>query len=313
MNYNVPCVICGEDSTYDVTIKDYYVSDEEFKLYHCRNCDIRFFQKEVMKGNFEKYYPKEYYAHTRTHLIQSRREKIQSDSLRIQKGKKINFWSALRAKLLRRFMLVELPYINEGSILDVGCGTGKLLYTAKSIGFRCDGVEPSEGARRIARDICDNVYVDIQDVFRPSDGYDLIVFNQSLEHIPDPLGSVRTAVELLKDGGQIIIAVPNYDCNERSVFKQFWRHIDAPRHLWHFNPSSLSFLTGKTGLVTIKTKAKFWGVPKSSFRLAKVEKGIVAYYWMFQFLIRQFLSLLTNCKKDYGSFFSVYLKKPCQK
>lgn len=311
MHYNILCGMCGVDSVvYEMTVNDYYFSGEEFKLYYCKNCDVRFFQKETIEGNFDKYYSKDYYAHTKTHLKQGEREKVQSNFLRIQKGEKVSFFSALKAKMLYRFMLVGLSYIKEGSLLDIGCGTGKLLIAAKSVGFRCDGVEPSKGAREIARNICDNTYADISDVLRPVNGYDIIVFNQSLEHIPNPLDSLQIAVSLLKEGGYLIIAVPNYDCNERLVFKQFWRHIDAPRHLWQFTPSSISFLAEKVGVVTMKTRIKFWGIPTSSFKLAKAEKGIVAYYWMFLFFLKQSFSLLIQQKKTYGSFFSVYLQKP---
>ena len=53
---------------------------------------------------------------------------------------------------------------------------------------------------------------------------------------------------LLKQGGQLIIAVPNYTSLDASVYKEYWAAYDVPRHLYHFSPLSMMSLVEKMGM-----------------------------------------------------------------
>ena len=41
-----------------------------------------------------------------------------------------------------------------------------------------------------------------------------------------------------------MVAVPNYKSFDATYYKQFWAAYDVPRHLWHFNQTSISNLFG---------------------------------------------------------------------
>ena len=47
---------------------------------------------------------------------------------------------------------------------------------------------------------------------------DIILFNQSLEHFPDPKSAPHRAAGLLSPSGVSIVSVPDYGCNERVAF-----------------------------------------------------------------------------------------------
>lgn len=268
------CKICGGSQTsFFVTVEDYYLTGDVFDLIKCEECGTVQTLIALRDDFFDKYYQTNYYAHQSSQLKPGPREKVHCDLLRIKKGEKISCFSEIRAQLLRKLLLVELPDMDKGTLLDVGSGSGQLLAVAREVGFQCDGVDPSQTARESIMQLGCNAYPDIKFVDRPNEYYDIIVFNQSLEHMTDPYDSLTIAVKLLKKMGKMIISVPNFACNERKIFGKYWRHIDCPRHLFHFSPNSMKVLINRCGLKLIATRYKFFGIPTSTCQMVIKCKG----------------------------------------
>ena len=40
--------------------------------------------------------------------------------------------------------------------------------------------------------------------------YDVVILGDVIEHLPDPLASLRRAVGLLRPGGEVVLSVPNF-------------------------------------------------------------------------------------------------------
>jgi 2-polyprenyl-3-methyl-5-hydroxy-6-metoxy-1,4-benzoquinol methylase len=98
-------------------------------------------------------------------------------------------------------------------VLDVGCGAGALGAALKSSGAAyVAGVELNEtAAQRAARRLDSVVTGDILSAALPFDhgSFDVIVFADVLEHTPNPEEVVQRALPYLRQGGQVIISVPN--------------------------------------------------------------------------------------------------------
>src|SRR5262249_27857314 len=77
--------------------------------------------------------------------------------------------------------------------------------------------------------------------------FDCITLWHSLEHLQDPLSSLKSAVSLLRPQGWCIIAVPDGSGLQARMFGAEWLHLDVPRHLFHFNSQSLRQLLETTG------------------------------------------------------------------
>ncbi len=86
------------------------------------------------------------------------------------------------------------------------------------------------------------------DAIRPAPCLDLIIMFHVLEHLEDPLGALRQCVARLKPDGLLLISVPNLDSWQARWFGRHWLHLDVPRHLFHFSPSSLRHLLERVGL-----------------------------------------------------------------
>jgi SAM-dependent methyltransferase len=107
-------------------------------------------------------------------------------------------------------------------------------------GWRVDGLDPSEAAceRARARGV-DARAGTIDSAELPAGAYRAVLFNHSLEHVPDPVGALRRARATLEPGGAVAVSAPNFDCWARRRFGGAWFHLDLPRHRVHFTESSL--------------------------------------------------------------------------
>jgi 2-polyprenyl-3-methyl-5-hydroxy-6-metoxy-1,4-benzoquinol methylase len=94
-------------------------------------------------------------------------------------------------------------------ILEVGCGTGYLLYRMHQLGASVHGIEPGPqaelGAERYGIPI-DRGFFPAVDV---GDGYDVVVMYCLLEHVSDPAGLLRDVARVVRPGGTVLVAVPD--------------------------------------------------------------------------------------------------------
>ena len=133
-------------------------------------------------------------------------------------------------------------------VLDVGCGRGVILGSLADRGFEVHGVEISADAVAGA-----DPRAKIRIAARLSDArfdaacFDEIVIWHVLEHLPDPRGTLAEARRILRPGGKLIVAVPNFASLQARWSGPAWFHLDLPRHLFHFPVSALRRLVAEAG------------------------------------------------------------------
>ena len=135
-------------------------------------------------------------------------------------------------------------------LLDIGCGDGTFLLAAARAGWQVVGTEFNpESARRSGLDVR-------SDLVEVDDGalYDCITSWHSLEHMRDPNKVVAALRRLLAPRGSLIIAVPDAGGLQARVFSRYWLHLDVPRHLYHFNLSSIKTLLSSSGFTIVSTR-----------------------------------------------------------
>lgn len=127
-------------------------------------------------------------------------------------------------------------------ILDVGCGNGEFLARMRCLGWDCEGIDIDPGAVKVAKAAGLSVRLaTLADLVRegPERRFDAIALDHVLEHLYDPVGSLRTARKLLSPGGFVWIATPNLSGLGHRTFGRAWRPLDPPRHLVLFSPDAL--------------------------------------------------------------------------
>jgi ubiquinone/menaquinone biosynthesis C-methylase UbiE len=88
----------------------------------------------------------------------------------------------------------------------------------------------------------------VPDLDLPSDEFDTVILWHVLEHITDPENLLREVTRILRPGGTLLVAVPNFASVEARWARDKWFHLDVPRHLNHFTPGVLRALLRESGL-----------------------------------------------------------------
>jgi SAM-dependent methyltransferase len=127
-----------------------------------------------------------------------------------------------------------------GRILDVGCGDGLFFEKLQGIGD-VEGIEMDSTTGASGGRWADRIQIrPFDESFRPDRAYALILMLDLLEHLSDPLPSLRRAVELLQPGGTILITVP--------AFPVLWTsHDELNHHFRRYTRTSLSNLVREAG------------------------------------------------------------------
>jgi 2-polyprenyl-3-methyl-5-hydroxy-6-metoxy-1,4-benzoquinol methylase len=201
-----------------------------FAVLACGACGLASTQPRLRAEQFADYYPQTYYPAT--------------------EGRISGLMERARLEAIVRLGPYRpLARRKPGRLLDVGCGSGELARTFARHGWRVAGVEPSQSAAARAAAGGVEMHRGTLDG-APWQGptFDAIVFNHSLEHVPDPLTSLREAAGLLREGGMLAVAVPNFGCWQRRLFRGRWFQLDLPRHLQHLDTRTLADLMERAGL-----------------------------------------------------------------
>ncbi len=125
-------------------------------------------------------------------------------------------------------------------VLEVGCGRGELLAALRQRGALVMGIEPGRGAAAAALEQGLDVHLGtVETVPLPRATFDRIIMKYALEHVPDPLNTLRRLAAALKPNGTITLWLPNADSWEAHFFGADWRGYDPPRHLTIFTPATI--------------------------------------------------------------------------
>lgn len=222
-----------------LTVKDHSVSGEDFQLVYNEELDMLETTPQPSANTLSEYYKSEdYISHT--------------DSKRNWFEKAYHFVRGMALK--RKLKLINSFPVSGKTILDVGCGTGDFLLTAKNNAWNVYGIEPNEKARAIANSKTKNQVFDTNTLQEfESETFDVITLWHVLEHLPNLETEIQNLNRLLKPEGRLVIAVPNFKSYDAKHYNAFWAAYDAPRHLWHFSQTSISKLFSKQNLEIEKT------------------------------------------------------------
>lgn len=152
-----------------------------------------------------------------------------------------------------KYVLLKKYLKQKSSVLDIGCGTGAFLDFMKNKGFEVLGVESNKKARNIC--VESKLQVNATEEGLVSNSFDMISLWHVLEHLPEPEERLAAYRDLLKPGGLLVIAVPNFESHDRTHYQQDWAALDVPRHLWHFTPKGLIMTADESGFDLIKKRA----------------------------------------------------------
>ena len=136
--------------------------------------------------------------------------------------------------------------------LDVGCSTGVVVEAARDTGWEAVGIDlnPSAIEFGTTRGL-DLRTVALEDAGFEDGSFDAVSLFDVLEHLIDPVGTLRECVRLLKPGGIVFMYVPNYDSASRVLMGKDAHFIWPTHHLNYYTPVTLRDLMAREALETV--------------------------------------------------------------
>lgn len=154
---------------------------------------------------------------------------------------------------LRQLLAVRLP---PARVLEIGCAHGGYVALLNWAGFTATGTELSPWVAGFARqtfgvDVAPGP-VEAQSFAAAS--LDVIVLNDVLEHLPDPVATLGHCARLLRPGGFFVMQTPEYKehlayADLRATGDLFLKHIEhnQEEHLYLFSRRSAGIFFGRLG------------------------------------------------------------------
>jgi 2-polyprenyl-3-methyl-5-hydroxy-6-metoxy-1,4-benzoquinol methylase len=261
------CKICGNsENNNSYTVKEMmYGTKDKFDYFQCSNCEC--LQITDIPNNLEDYYPTNYYSYKAPKSLKRK------NPFKFYRNKLRDRYSLFKKGFLRKLlynqhpkdfhpMLARVKPTEQSSILDVGCGNGKILLKLADMGFRnLQGADPF-----IKKDtILENgVKILKQDIHEVVSKWDIIMFNHSYEHVTDPAKTLESTFKALNDDGVCIIRIPTVSSHVWGKYRENWVGLDAPRHLFLHSIKSIKYLAEQANLTLEdvaydSTDFQFWG------------------------------------------------------
>lgn len=195
-------------------------------------------------------------------------------------NKPSNYYSSIRFDMLK-----FLPN-NAKTILEVGCGNGAFAQEImNSREAEIWGIEMMEEPANEAKQKMHKVFIGECEKFiddLPDNYFDVIYFNDVLEHIFDPGDVLKKIKQKLKSNGVVISSIPNarfYRTLKMYVFEKDWKYEDSGimdfTHIKFYTKKSIKRLYEDAGY-RVKTNE---GINKTS--------SLTPYIYNLFFLFRQ--------------------------
>ncbi len=191
----------------------------------------------------------------------------------------ISDWIKLAKKDDERRYNYLNKFIKGKKVLDFGCGAGGFLAMSKKIAKYVAGVEPEIRVQKYW-DSKINIQPEIE---KFNQKFDLITCFHVIEHVMEPINTIKILKKFLNKNGTLIIEVPNHEDALLSLYnsKSFINSYYWSQHLYVFNEKTLKQLIKKTGFKNINIK-QIQRYPLSN-HLYWLSKGLPAgqVHWSF--------------------------------
>jgi len=203
------------------------------------------------------------------------------------KGGYTNYFEGMRIN--RRTFTQRLKRIQEklgrkGKLLDVGCALGDCLLEAKKLGWKeAEGLEVADYAYRFAKKRKLNVRKGTLGENKiKENSFDVVTYQDVIEHIPDPVGELKKVRKILKKDGIVFLVTPDIGGLWHKLLGHLWYHYKPGEHIMYFSQQSLAKALKKAGFRDIETRR--------TYHVLSIEYVLnrLRYYapWLFETLLK---------------------------
>ena len=227
---------------------------EDIKIIRCERCGLWRTCPRLPLEKLNAFYEEHYYSES----IQ------QSGQYEQWRDRHKDVWSVNAEVVLK-----EARRRNSGSggaisLLDVGSGHGFFLEQCVARGIHGRGIETSTHAVDYARE---KLKLDVRpiplDEIPADERYDVITLWGVLEHVPEPLQTMRQVFAHLNPGGMTWVMTPNTNALERYIKGAQYFNFLNKSHLTHFHRPTLRAMLQKAGFQNVRRYIHWGGGTRS--------------------------------------------------
>jgi SAM-dependent methyltransferase len=258
------CRLCGSTGPHQtIEVREmYFGTREPFEYYSCSACDTLQIVNVPEGEELTRHYPPNYHSYN----VSARPKGLgwlttQHDRYKLRTSGSLTgalITALLPEGIVRAVnggdavgMLGQLALDRDARILDVGCGGGALLDRLARVGFNSlSGADPfiaADGETPRGVPLMKRYLNEVTGEF------DVIMFNHSLEHVPDPIATLKLAYEKLAAGGVCLVRLPTTSSEAWTIYRSDWVQIDAPRHIVIPSRQGMALAADRVGLRVEKT------------------------------------------------------------
>lgn len=249
------CAVCGNEGLEVFLVREMQIGlRERFEYGHCERCGGITRLSKV--AQMSRYYPSNYYAFIGAEMdtekanikgwVKKQRDRSLLTGSTNPVGKLLGRFSG-EAAILYGLIGLSRPRFSS-RILDVGCGSGRLLRRMAEVGFQnLTGIDlfapesaPCEGKKlRIVRENLASL---------KGQCFNIIMMHHSFEHCGDQTFQLKLVADLLVQDGVLLIRQPLCDSEAFRRYGVNWFQLDAPRHAILHSLNSMKLFVEKCKL-----------------------------------------------------------------
>lgn len=155
---------------------------------------------------------------------------------------------------LHWFQALQKYKLPPAKTLELGCSHGSFVAILRQAGYDASGMEMSPWVVELAKETFDVPMIvgPLEAIDLPACTFDVVALMDVLEHLPDPVATMRRAIELLKPDGILLIQTPEFreemDYETLvSTNSPFLEQLKADEHLYLFTRNSVTRLFQELG------------------------------------------------------------------
>lgn len=264
MNVSDACPACGE--TARAVVREYRSSQgQRFSYRECLVCGLQRIDPWPDAATLAAAYSERYYGGGTTKFVRV-----------------LEFLRNAFCRLRVRRVLRESG-ISRGHVLDIGCGNGKFLELMSQAGWEISGTEIRGTAYARAEKVAGIHLYPVEEGMRlplADASVDVVTIWHVLEHVSDPKALLAECRRVMKEGGMLLVEVPNVGSWQARWSGRKWFHLDPPRHFYEFTDASLRRMLDQAGFTggragTLSLEMGIYGFAQSLMNLIVPRRDVL--------------------------------------
>lgn len=235
---NIICDFCSSRDFNEV-----YSDGTKFKVLKCTSCKLAFLHPRPSGKEIEDYYQNNYFKSGLANTGYTSYNQLDEE---------LYLEARQRLKIINK-------YTSPKSLLDVGCGYGHFLASAREQGYKVMGFDISrEAIQKLKNQFNIEGRVGNVDSDLPQSKFSIITSWDVVEHFPHPLTSLKSLNKIQNRGDYFFFTTPNIESIDARLLGRLWYGFKRiPEHLYFFSPQTITNYLHKSGYDVLEVKN--WG------------------------------------------------------